>query len=551
MKAFPSLQETSHLEELMTSIARSKRLLPFGLAVGIQIVSGSAGAQTPENLPRIEGLYNTVSDINNSGLIVGGVIDLNNGGSLAVQWSNGTVTTLSSPQDFTWSYASAVNDDGVIVGSGGAGAENNEPVVWVNGVPEVLETVGFGGSAYDINKAGDIVGSVNTNQFTAPALWRNGELIILPGLFENGGVATGIDDLDRIAGTSQGASDGSGSQVPTQWINNLPAALPVTFGQDYIGVLGVNRSGGGRTSGYVIERRALEGDPTGYLVSVAVGWQGGEFRQLQNPSGNGGSVAYGVNASGLYVGYTTAPENGPRVPTIWDQDGPTALPLESDREAIAVAANDLGLIVGVDTTDARNPTPILWRPDNLGRLQMANVQASPGKAVGLQARAAKNGIGLPNQMIKFQVNGRSLGSFKTDASGFARVSYKVPASARGKQVVTVSLASGNPVARSIILGKASSVAAVTPASATRGKRITLRASLSANESNLPLANRKLSFVINGKVVGSATTSSRGIASFTYQVPARSPLTTLPLEVRYAGDGQSVASVGRASIAVIR
>ncbi|MGB8166120.1 MAG: hypothetical protein WCF18_01425, partial [Chthoniobacteraceae bacterium] len=111
--------------------------------------------------------------------------------------------------------------------------------------------------------------------------------------------------------------------------------------------------------------------------------------------------------------------------------------------------------------------------------------------------------------------------------------------------------SGKPVSRNIIVGKSTSVAAVTPASATRNKPVTLKASLSANEANVPLANRKINFVINGKVVGTATTSSRGIASFNYQVPAISPLTTLPLEVRHAGDGQSAATVGRASITVTR
>ena len=535
----------------MKTIACLKKILPLILTVGVYLVPAIAAAQTPETLPKIEGLYNTVADINNHGLIVGGAIDLNNGGGLAAQWSNGIVSILSSPEGFTGSYAGAVNDAGVIVGSGGSGTGDNEPLAWINGLPVVLQTVGFGGAALDINQAGDIVGYVNTEQFTAPALWRNGQLIILPALFENGGIATGIDDQGRIVGTSQGVNDGSGGQVPTQWVNNLPTALPVTFGQDYVGVLGVNRTGGGRTSGYVIERRALDGDPSGYLISVAVGWQDGEFRKLQNPAGDGGSVAYGVNSNGLYVGYTTAPENGPRIPTIWDQDGPTTLPLEPVREAIAVAANDNGVIVGIDTTDRRNPTPVLWRLNNLNKLQMASIQTMAGQSVTLQAKATKNGAALPNQTINFQVNGKTLSLVNSDASGIAKSTYKVPVSAKGKQLVTASLGSGKPLSRNLVVGKSTSVAAVTPASAARNKSVTLKANLSALEVNAPLANRKLNFVINGKVVGTATTSSRGIANFTYKVPANSPLTTLPLEVRYAGDGQSTATIGRASLTVIR
>ena len=533
----------------MTTIIHKKILLPLALAIGFQLTPATVRAETPDILPKIDGLYSIIADINNNGLIVGGAIDLSTGVGQAVQWSNGTVSTLSIPQGFTWSTAGAVNDNGVIVGSGGSGAEDNEPLAWINGLPVLLKTRGYGGAALDINKAGDIVGYVNTEQFAAPALWRNGQLIILPDLFGAGGFATGIDDLGRIVGTSGGVNDGSGGRVPTQWLNNQPAALPVTFGQDYLGNLGVNRTGGGRTSGYVIERKTLDGDPFGYFVCVAVGWQDGEFRELQNPAGSGSSVAYGVNASGLYAGYTTAPENGPRIPTIWDKDGPTTLPLAPGQEAIAVAANDNGLVVGIDTTDRRNPTPVLWRLNNTPTVELASLQATPGQMVTLLAKTSKNGKSVPNQTLKFQLNGKSLASVKSDASGVAKLAYKVPSSPKGNQVVTASLGGGKSVVRSIVVGKSTTVAAITPARAKKNQTVTLKASLRANEVNTPLANRKLDFVISGKPVGSATTSSRGMATITYQVPATTPVTTIPIEVRYLGDSQNSVAFGRASITV--
>jgi uncharacterized membrane protein len=525
--------------------------LALAAAIGHQLLPAVATAQTPQVLPKYDGLYSIVADINNSGLIVGGAIDLTNGNSIAVQWNNGTISTLTTPTAFTWSSATAVNDKGMIVGGGCSESGDIQPIEWINGLPIPLETKGLGGYACDINNAGDIVGYVNTEQFTAPALWRNGQMIIMPSLYEAGGIATGIDDQGRIVGTSQGVNDALGSQVPTQWLNNLPTALPLTFGQDYIGVLGVNRTGGGGTSGYVIERKALDGDPLGYLITVAVGWQDGEFRELQNPAGSGNSVAYGVNASGLYAGYTTAPENGPRIPTIWDKEGPTTLPLDPDREAIAVAVNDNGLVVGIDTTDRRNPTPVLWRLNNTPTIELANIQATPSQTVTLQARIIQNGRSVPNQTLNFQVNGKSLASAKSDASGVAKLAYKVPSSPKGNQVVTASLGGGKSVVRSIVVGKSDTVAAITPARAKKNQAVTLKATLRAKEANIPLANRKLKFVIRGKTVGSATTSSRGITSMTYQVPATTPVTTIPIEVRYPGDTQNSAVVGRASLSVIR
>lgn len=529
-----------------------KKTLSLALAFGFVLIPTIVCAQAPQNLPKLEGLYNVVTDINNNGLIVGGATDLNNLSSAAVEWNNGTVSKLPIPGGFKWSSATAVNDNGVIVGGAVGDSDQIEPIAWENGLPVQLETKGFGGFAYDINNVGDIVGYVNTDQFTAPALWRNGELILLPGLYEKGGRATAIDDQGRIVGTSSGANEEAGVQSPTQWVNNLPNTLPVTFGENYIGVLGVNRTGGGRSSGYVVEKKFINNDPTDfYFVSVAVGWQDGAFRELQNPLGNGGSVAYGVNASGLYVGYTTAPENGPRVPTIWDKDGPIALPLEAEREAIAVAANDNGLVVGTDTTDRRNPTPILWNLNTTATIQLANIQATPGQSLPLQAKASKNGVAFTNQTVKFQVDGKALTPVKSDAFGVARLTYKVPFSAKGKQVVTASLVTGKPVARNIVLGKSTTVAAITPARAIRNKPVTLRANLRANDTNIALTNRKLNFLINGKQVGSASTSNRGIASISYKIPANSPLTTLPIEVRYAGDNQNRGTIGRASITVIR
>jgi uncharacterized membrane protein len=537
----------------MNSSICSKINLSLALVCGLGLIPAIVNAQAPQNLPKLEGLYHIVSDINNNGLIVGGAIDLNSRLSPAgVEWNNGTVSTLPTPNGFKSSYATAVNDNGVIVGVATDTSDQLEPIAWENGLPVLLETKGFGGFAYDINNAGDIVGYVNTDKFTVPALWRNGELIILSGLYDNGGTATAIDDQGRIVGSSSGANDGAGVQSPTQWVNNLPTALPVTFGENYMGVLGINRTGGGRSSGYVVEKKFINNDPTDfYFVTVAVGWQDGAFRELQNPLGNGGSVAYGVNASGLYAGYITAPENGPRVPTIWDKDGPIALPLEAEREAIAVAANDNGLVVGIDTTDRRDPTPVLWNLNTTATIQLANIQATPGQSLPLQAKASKNGVAFTNPTVKFQVDGKALTPVKSDAFGVARLTYKVPFSARGKQVVTASLVTGNPVSRNIVLGKSTTVAAITPARAIRNKPVTLKANLRANDTNVALANRKLNFLINGKRVGSATTSNRGIASISYKIPANSPLTTLPIEVRYAGDTKNRGTIGRASITVIR
>jgi uncharacterized membrane protein len=53
-------------------------------------------------------------------------------------------------------------------------------VVWIDGTPLELPTLGEGGSASDINDAGQIVGRVFLGEGSLPSLWTAGELKVLP-----------------------------------------------------------------------------------------------------------------------------------------------------------------------------------------------------------------------------------------------------------------------------------------------------------------------------------------------------------------------------------
>ncbi len=55
--------------------------------------------------------------------------------------------------------------------------------------------------------------------------------------------------------------------------------------------------------------------------------------------------------------------------------------------------------------------------------------------------------------------------------------------------------------------------------------------------------RKLSFLMSGQTTGSATTSSMGIASMTYQRPTIRSLTMLPIEIHSFGENTKQCSHG--------
>lgn len=528
---------------MVITLPKSLRVRLGALSFGL-LAATAAWSQTV--LPSLPGRSTFPLTVNNSGLIVGNAYSVTNTeqGVVAVRWVDRQISTLGG---FTYTLATGVNDAGVIVGAGWATADSRpQPVVWIDGVPSTLPTLGNGGFAQDINAAGDIVGWVDTDSFTAPAVWRGGVLTVLPALRENGGEASAIDQDGKIVGLSRGLE---GDQLPTQWSGDQPTALPVTFGESYLGVIGVSKSGGGRSSGYVVQRRFLD-DGSPFSVIVAVGWQDGGYRELQRLNEAGNSYAYDVTANGTYVGYATDAE-GYRVPAIWTEDGVSRLPFAAGREALATGANDSGQVVGVDYGDVFNPIPLIWDLGSQSRIVMASRVASAGQTVALDATVLRKGKPVVGQSVRFEARGRVIGRATTNDKGVARLNYKVPASARGSIGLKLSAGGSSYAVRQVEVRRASTAAGVAPVSAQRGSVTTLRASLRSAEVNRPLAGRELSFVIDGVVVGKARTDERGLATLRYQLPATAAVGTRELAARYAGDAGTVPVEARATVAVLR
>ena len=104
-------------------------------------------------------------DINYSGQVVG------DDGSHAILWHRGQASALADLPGTTRSTASAINDRGQIVGYARVGG--SRPVLWQNGVPIDLGTLGGPeGKAEGINNRGQIVGtSTDARLDSWPTLW--------------------------------------------------------------------------------------------------------------------------------------------------------------------------------------------------------------------------------------------------------------------------------------------------------------------------------------------------------------------------------------------
>lgn len=154
--------------------------------------------------------------INNYGVIVGSAVDNNNVAYQAVEWRDGNAKLLSNLGG-SYTYANAVNDAGIIVGSSETADGQNRAVMWRDGNLAVLDSSGDYAQASSINAQGQIVGLANTSAggVVRATLWDKGQMVDLssyldPTLASQGWLmyaATGINDHGVIVGYLQHESE--------------------------------------------------------------------------------------------------------------------------------------------------------------------------------------------------------------------------------------------------------------------------------------------------------------------------------------------------------
>jgi len=177
-----------------------------------------------------------VNAINDRGQVVG-----SNQAGLPVRWDNGRETVLlpASPDQFL-ATATALNNDGHVVGYTYLNSGENVPFLWANGrvrplpgltnaIPRgindhdqivgsltdpqgaflydhghvtVLTANGTWLSASDINNGGQIVGTILDQGIAKAMIWKNGTYTVLPGLGGNNDAAYAINEVGQVVGSS-------------------------------------------------------------------------------------------------------------------------------------------------------------------------------------------------------------------------------------------------------------------------------------------------------------------------------------------------------------
>ena len=190
-------------------------------------------------------------------------------------------------------------------------------------------------------------------------------------------------------------------------------------------------------------------------------------------------------------------------------------------------------------------------------LSVASLPGAYGQTVTLTATLTRttDGAALSGRTVGFAVGGVQAGTAITSAAGVATLTYVVPNGLTlGAHPVAASFAdNGGYLACSgtgtLTVAKAGTSLTVPAASGARGATVTLRATLQRATDGALMANRSVTFTVDGKAAGMAVTNASGVASRSYTAPAGSAAGGHPVSAGYAGDGTTLAGTGTGTLRI--
>jgi probable HAF family extracellular repeat protein len=308
------------------------------------VCRASTGTYRAVDLGTLGGNYSEANAINARGQIVGYSLT-GDGVWHAFLWQNGVMTDLGTLGGRS-SSASGINDAGQIVGSSELSNGWGGAVLWQDGKPEYLGTLGGASEARAINSTGQIVGSSSVFGTGSHAfLWENGAMVDLGTV--PGGVASGANAINS-AGQVAGSVYTDDARHAALWAHDVLTDLGTLGGQNSFG-WGINPRG--QVVGY---SHTADGQPHAFL------WQDGTMSDL-GTLGGPYSLATDINPSGQVVGWSAHAGSGSRA-FLWEKGAMIDLgTLTGGLGGAAFGINAAGEVVGSSVTAEGAVHATLWK----------------------------------------------------------------------------------------------------------------------------------------------------------------------------------------------
>jgi probable HAF family extracellular repeat protein len=266
-----------------------------------------------------------------------------------------------------YAAASAVNDEGMVVGVSDDASGIQHAVAWIDRVATSLGTLGSDSFATDVNRHGVVVGcsEIPPRMYGHfhPFVWSNGQITDLGTLGGTSAWAEAINDAGEVVGFSQTAG---GPHRAFRWKDGQMTALATERPNQATHAYDIDNHG--RIVG---EAGALGGD------TVPVIWDGGTPRQVGDRYGR----ATAINDSGQIAGCLST---GSESFSWTESEGLTVIgPLEGTMYLIAVDIDRRGRIIA--RTDHRafiwDRGSIEWLPGPVRRRTGAAAVSDDGSYV--------------------------------------------------------------------------------------------------------------------------------------------------------------------------
>ncbi|MDX2065892.1 MAG: hypothetical protein SFX74_09140 [Fimbriimonadaceae bacterium] len=529
-------------------------------------ITASAIAQAPFQRLADFGFGGIAYDINPQGVVVGGAISPDSHTFVPTLWDSVAGQAIELPtgpvnpifNGRNGGFATAVNVNRVAVGGRHSIKSTDNPSVWIpivnptvwqNNEYTELPTLGHGGVALDINNANEIVGYVLDGERQRPALWKNGQLTVLP--FQTIGQAD--DRLDAIAARINDAGDIIGTvkvafgsdSLTLKWNGTLLSAFGLPTWQETRAV-DLNERGDVLVQGYL----GLEPGFTPAIVSPNL-----TVNNLGLPENPQHVVATSFSNTNISSGYYQELIAGvtPIIPIAWRDL--TVLPLELPTgfdTGIPLSAGDTGTIVGyIGNRDRPDTVAGYWQVDAAGSGDTITLAANggfPGDEVVLTA--VIKGKNIANRDVLFQVDNRDYARVKSNSTGRARVRYAIaPGTRAGDYEVMASMGGGRYSRAKLRVEWIQTELTAKSPTAAPGQTVSISGTLMNTSHNRAMGNQTVRARINGQL-HSATTASNGAYRFRYTVPANAPRNTdLRVDLAFGGNSNHRSATARTSVRV--